>query len=118
MAKAAAQLGDAAFRRMHERLLRAYFAESRDVTDAATLRALWDEADLPAAEFSRSEDPALLQKILEEHAEALDAGATGVPALRMADDDVVIVGAHPRQLYDRWVRRRLAAADPPDEARA
>lgn len=108
-AKAAAQLGNEAFRRVHELLLHAYFAQSRDVTEAQTLRALWREAELPEEEFRRTEDPALLREILREHEEALAAGATGVPAVRLADGDAVIVGAHPLELYRRWVERTRAA---------
>jgi len=46
-AKAAAQLGPAAFRAMHERLLHAYFAENRDITKGETLQPLWAETGLP-----------------------------------------------------------------------
>jgi len=105
VAKAAAELGAPEFRRMHRRLLEAYFAENRDVTDEGTLRELWNEAELPQADFERSEDPALLRATLREHEEALEAGATGVPAVRLADDDVVIVGAQPLALYRKWVER-------------
>jgi predicted DsbA family dithiol-disulfide isomerase len=109
VAKAAARLGDVAFRRMHARLLEAYFAENRDISDAATLEALWLEAELPPAAFGSRDDPALLERILDEHHEALEAGATGVPALRLADNPAIVVGAHPLELYRRWVQRVLAA---------
>lgn len=105
VAKAAAELGGDAFRRVHERLLRAYFHEHRDVSDPATLRALWGEAGLPAAEFARSQQPALLARTLAEHREAVDSGVTGVPAVRLAGNPAVVVGAHPRALYRRWVER-------------
>jgi len=108
VAKAAGALGEAAFRRVHAGLLRAYFFENRDVTDPDTLRAVWREAELPDAEFARSEDPALVERILDEHNEAISMGVTGVPAVRMADDDVAIVGAHPVSLYRRWIDRRRA----------
>jgi predicted DsbA family dithiol-disulfide isomerase len=114
-AKAAAWLGAEPFRRMHERLLRAYFAENRDVSDRDTLRALWGEAGLPEGEFSRVDDPALLCETLQQHREALETGVTGVPAVRLAGNAAVIVGAHPLELYRRWVERvraeREAAAD-------
>jgi predicted DsbA family dithiol-disulfide isomerase len=106
-AKAAAELGEDAFRRMHRRLLHAYFAEGRDVSDPATLRALWGEVGLPDAGFARS------QEILDEHNEALSLGATGVPAVRLGDGDVCIVGAHPVELYRRWVLRTLASRGEP-----
>jgi predicted DsbA family dithiol-disulfide isomerase len=108
VAKAAARLGGHAFRAVHERLLRAYFTESRDITDAATLRTLWREAGLPEREFARSEDPELLRETLRQHAAALRKGVSGVPAVRMAGNDAAIVGAHPLELYRRWVQRTRA----------
>ena len=109
VAKAAARHGEAAFRRMHERLLRAYFSESRDVTDPDTLRELWIDAELPEQAFDRWTDPQLLQEVHEEHREALEVGVTGVPALRMLGIDAVVVGAQPLETYRRWVERFRAA---------
>jgi putative protein-disulfide isomerase len=110
VAKAAARLGDDAFRRIHRRLLHAYFAESRDVSDTGTLRALWGEAGLPAPAFDAHEDPDLLRQTLAEHAEAIEAGVTGVPSVRLVGTDAVITGAHPLALYRRWVERMTERA--------
>jgi predicted DsbA family dithiol-disulfide isomerase len=112
VAKAAATLGAEAFERMHERLLHAYFAENRDVTDRETLRTLWKELELPDEAFARADDPEILRRVLEEYNEALECGAGGVPAVRLEDDDVVITGAHPYELYRRWAERALARAQP------
>ena len=79
-------------------------------------RYLWLEAGLPDAGFAEREDPVLLERILDEHAEALDGGATGVPAVRMQGNDAIVVGAHPLELYRRWVRRTLAAREAGDGA--
>ncbi len=105
VAKAAAELGAESFRRVHERLLRAYFAENRDITAAATLRAIWSEAGLPETEFERSEAPELLEETLRQHAEAVSQGVTGVPASGVAGSGVFVVGAHPADLYRHWIRR-------------
>lgn len=107
-AKAAATLGGDAFRRLHRRLLEAYFEESRDITERATLRALWGEVGLSPAEFERSDDPALRRATLAEHREAVESGVTGVPAVRLAGSDAVIVGAQPYALYRRWYDRTRA----------
>lgn len=113
VAKAAAAVGPEAFRRMHARLLRAYFEENRDISADATLRALWDELGLPPEAFARREDPALLRAVLAEHEEALRFGATGVPALRAADNDTVVTGALPMATYRRFAERlRERAAEP------
>ena len=116
VAKAAAELGEAAFRRIHERLLRAYFAENQDITAAETLERLWLEVGLPQEAFARREDPALLQRILDEHRKVLDGGANGVPATCVQGNDIIIVGAFPVEFYQRWVNRTLAARTEEAEA--
>ncbi|MBW2272634.1 MAG: DsbA family protein [Deltaproteobacteria bacterium] len=110
-AKAAARLGEDAFRRAHEALMRAYFRDNLDISDDATQRALWQELELPAEGLAARDDPAILAEILAEHREALDRGATGVPAIRLEGNDAVIVGAHPMELYRRWVTRTLARSE-------
>ena len=109
VAKAAAALGAGEGRRMRDRLFRAYFAESRDISDRATLRALWSEAELPDDAFANSDDPAHARRVLADHEEAQALGATGVPAVRLADQDFVLVGAQPEAVYLRWLRRALDA---------
>jgi predicted DsbA family dithiol-disulfide isomerase len=104
-AKAAAGLGPEAFRRMHERLLYAYFAENRDITERATLHELWKELQLDERGFERLDDPALLSEVIQQHNEALECGASGVPAVRMQGIDAVIVGAQPLDFYTRWIER-------------
>jgi predicted DsbA family dithiol-disulfide isomerase len=109
VAKAAATLGPEAFQRMHRALLHAYFVESRDISNARTLAALWTEAALPAAELARATDPELLRRVIEEHNEAVELGVGGVPAVRMVGNDVAITGAQPLEVYRRWIRRALDA---------
>ncbi|HZR84233.1 MAG TPA: DsbA family protein [Candidatus Binatia bacterium] len=107
VAKAAGSLGDDAFHRMHDRLLHAYFAESRDVTDPDTLATLWTEAGLPEAEFARVADPEWLRRTIDEHNEAVRLGVNGVPAVRVEGDEAFVTGAYPLDMYRRWVRRLL-----------
>lgn len=107
LAKAAATFGRDAFRRVHEGLLRAYFGESRDISDAGTLREIWLEAGLPEAELQRAEDPAHREATLREHAAAVELGVNGVPAARLADNDAFVLGALPLESYRRWVLRSL-----------
>ena len=106
-AKAAAQLGPAAFRAMHERLLHAYFAENRDITKGETLQALWAEAGLPPDEFARVGDEALLREVVAQHNEAVEIGVSGVPAVMMVGNDVPMMGAMSYDTYRKWVERRL-----------
>jgi len=108
VAKAAAALGAEAFEAVHWRLLHAYFAESRDVTDDETLRAIWKDAGLPDAEFARRDDPALLERVMDEHKTALDADITGVPTVMIEGQDVPLTGALPLETYEKWITRMLA----------
>lgn len=109
-AKAAAALSAGAERALRDRLFRAYFSESRDVSDLDTLRALWVEAGLPAESFVRTADADLEARVRAEHAEALALDATGVPAVRVGGSEFVLLGAQPRETYRRWLRRSLEAA--------
>ena len=110
VAKAAATLGGDAFRRIHRALLEAYFGNSRDVTDTATLRAIWCETGLPEDAFALSAEPRFLEQVLAEHAEAVRMGMNGVPSVHVEGDDAFVTGAYPVEMYRRWVTRRLAAA--------
>lgn len=107
VAKAAFTLGDEAFERVDARLMQAYFGESRDITDPATLRAVWRESGLPEAEFVRSADPVLLRETFAQHDEALEHGVTGVPAMRIEGREGLVVGAQPLATYRRWIERAL-----------
>ncbi|MDJ0867252.1 MAG: DsbA family protein [Myxococcota bacterium] len=108
-AKAAAALGPDAERRMRQRLFGAYFAESRDISSPTTLLALWRELGLPEEAFDRCDDADIKRRVAQEHQEALDLGASGVPAARLADQDFVLMGAQPEETYLRWLRRALDA---------
>src|SRR5262245_45258902 len=107
VAKAAAAFGRDTFERIHERLLRAYFEENLDITDGATLVALWAEVGLPPDEFGRAGDQALVEVIVREHNEGVALGLTGVPAVQMAGNDVPLPGALPYDSYRRWVEGAL-----------
>ena len=93
---------------MHRRLLRAYFKENRDVSDRATLEALWNELELPAEGFAEVDDPQLQALVIEEHNEAIACGASGVPAVRLDGIEAVVTGAQPIATCRRWVERMLA----------
>jgi predicted DsbA family dithiol-disulfide isomerase len=108
VAKAAAALGPDAFAAVHERLLRAYFEESRDVSDVDTLRAIWRDAGLADAAFADCFDERHVQQTLEQHNEAVSLGITGVPAVRVAGTDAFVLGAQPLATYRRWFERLRA----------
>lgn len=108
VAKAAATLGDEAFHAMHERLLKAYFAENRDITNAKTLIALWQELGLPQETFDRATDRDIVEAVIREHNEAVELGVNGVPAVRIEGNDAAAVGAQPLDVYRRWFQKMVA----------
>jgi len=108
VAKAAARQGRAAFDAVHGRLLAAYFGESRDITDAATLRAIWQEAGLAPAAFEASAEAALADEVRGEHRAALEQGISGVPALAVAGREGWVLGAQPLVVLRRWIGRLRA----------
>lgn len=112
VAKAAAALGRDEFERVHRALLRAYFEDNRDISSAKTLYAIWLEQGLPESGLARLDDPALLKQVLDEHNEAVELGVGGVPAVQMEGIDAAITGAHPTELYRRWIQKRLAEQSP------
>jgi predicted DsbA family dithiol-disulfide isomerase len=107
VAKAAARVSPAAFKKMHTRLMTAYFAENRDISSFEVLRGLWDAEGLPADAFEFAQSDEIESLIFREFEEARQLGATGVPAIRRTDNEAVIVGAHPESLYRRWIERSL-----------
>jgi len=111
VARAAAAVDRAAFDSMHERLFYAYFAENRDITERATLRALWSELGLPEDRFELGDDPLLREAVLADHREAIELGVHGVPSVRIEPNLVATVGAHSLDQYRRWFLKQLAALD-------
>ena len=106
-AKAAAALGDESFRRIHDRLLRAYFVESRDISARGTLAALWRDCGLPEAGFDRAFAAETQAAVVAEHQDAVERGVTGVPAVMMVGNYVPTLGALPYETYRRWIARAL-----------
>jgi predicted DsbA family dithiol-disulfide isomerase len=94
-----------------QRLFEAYFAENLDITDLETMKAIWSECGLAPEDFQHTGDEDLLQQVLEEHREAMKFGVNGVPAIMLEGNDVPITGAHPRELYRRWIDRSIAAQE-------
>ena len=107
VAKAAADLSDEAFQRIHDALLKAYFTDNRDISSEATLKLIWEECGLNTDEFDRSNNPAYLKATIDQHNEALNCGANGAPAFRLSHINAAIVGAHPVGTLSRWIKRSL-----------
>jgi len=106
-AKAAETISSAGAKTLHDNLLSAYFSQSRDISSHEVLSDLWAQAGLPAETFPELNNPALIEAIQSEHAEALALGLTGVPAARLAKNPAFVTGALPYAMYRRWVERHL-----------
>jgi predicted DsbA family dithiol-disulfide isomerase len=107
-AKAAGRISKQAFRAMHERLMVAYFSENRDISDSQELQRLWLELDLAPGAFDEMGSPEIEAEVFREYDEARELGASGVPGLRRADNEIIIVGAQPEAIYRRWIEKSLA----------
>ena len=107
-------------RRVRARCTRACCAPTsrRAATSAArddAARALGRARPRPTRLRARLDDPALLRETLAEHDEALDAGATGVPAAMLAGHDAVLrrraaarrrIGAGSKACALGWLMKR------------
>ena len=80
------------------------------------LRAIWQDAGLEANDFDRRDDEQLLRQIIQEHQEAIEQGASGVPAVRAADQFGVLTGAQPLEVYRSWFARLQSEKGGLDEA--
>jgi len=113
-ARAAARYGRTKFRSFQRELFTSYFSRCMDISSEDILSECWKAADLPGDGFSEMKAPALVQEVLDDHREALECGATGVPGVRLRDNPAIVIGAQPVELYRRWIERRFARAERTD----
>ena len=101
--KAAARLGG--FDRFHLALMDAYFWDNRNVADPSVLIDIAKACDLDPIEFSvLLQDESLLQLVIDEHNEAVEAGITGVPTV-VAPGGFQIPGAQDLAFYRHLVQK-------------
>ena len=93
---------------MHERMMTAYFSENRDISSLPESRGLWIEVGLPEQAFESMQAPEIEALVRREFEEAQGLSATGVPGLRRADNEIIITGAQPEEVYRRWFEKSLA----------
>jgi predicted DsbA family dithiol-disulfide isomerase len=86
---------------VHDRLMDAYWAEARNIGDPAELRALVVEAGLDGSEVDEVlAGDAYGDRVAASTAQALQTGATGVPAF-LFDHRLLVLGAQPREVFER-----------------
>jgi predicted DsbA family dithiol-disulfide isomerase len=101
--KAAARLGR--FDRFHLAVMDAYFWDNRNVSDPSVLIDVARACGLDPIEFSVSlQDESLLQLVIDEHNEAVEAGITGVPTV-VAPGGFQVPGAQDLAFYRHLVQK-------------
>jgi predicted DsbA family dithiol-disulfide isomerase len=86
---------------LHRRLMTAYWAEDRDISDPEVLADESAQAGLDRDEVRDAASTHPYQQRIEASTQAvLQAGATGVPAFAV-DDRVLIPGAQPHSLFEK-----------------
>jgi predicted DsbA family dithiol-disulfide isomerase len=90
---------------LHRRLMTAYWAEDRDISDPEVLADEGAQAGLDPDEVRDAATTHPFQQRIDASTQAvLEAGATGVPAFAV-DDRVLIPGAQPHSLFERVMDR-------------
>lgn len=94
-----------AFDALHPRLFDAYWARGRDIGDEAVLVEEGTAVGLQEHEIiEATQDPARLKRIQEQTEEALELGASGVPAW-LIDGRLLVPGAQPHELFEQALGR-------------
>ncbi len=95
---------------VHDRLMDAYWAESRNIGEPDVLRELAGELELPADDVERVvSGDAYAERVEVSTAQAAALGITGIPAF-LLDQRLLVLGAQPRDVFERAFERLPASA--------
>jgi len=98
---------DPGWEALHDRLFRAYWAETADIEDATVLAALATDAGIDAdAAAAALASGAGMGAVHDSKAEAMDLGIGATPGWHFGDG-IVFTGVHPDEVMDRIVRRAM-----------
>lgn len=90
---------------LHPRLFDAYWARGRDLGGEQVLIEEGGAVGLDREEIVDALfDPAYLERVLSQTREALELGASGVPAW-VIDERVLVPGAQPHEVFERVLER-------------
>ncbi len=100
------------------RIFAAYWAEGRDISDAAVLRALCEETGVDPALVERTGEPAVKQALIDETAAARAAGVFGAPTAIVHDlrGPMLFWGQDRLELVDAALRGWRPAAETHERA--
>ena len=86
---------------VHERLMRAYWSEGRDIGDEDVLLDLVEEAGLdPEEARAAMTDDAYVERVLASTREANMHGINAIPAF-VLDRRLLVLGAHPHEAFEQ-----------------
>lgn len=103
--------GEAVADDFHHRVFNAYFNENRTISDVDVLAAIASEAGLDANDFTSdfAEQRSTLEaQVYNDHNEAVQLGATGVPAT-ILDNQIAISGAQETAVFADAIDGLLAS---------
>jgi predicted DsbA family dithiol-disulfide isomerase len=90
---------------LHPRLFDAYWVRGLDIGDERVLAGEGTAVGLDEGEIAAAiDDPAYLERVLNQTREAIELGAGGVPAW-VIDERVLVPGAQPHDVFTRVMER-------------
>ena len=107
--KAMAEFAAEAEPAFHRRLMDAYFAENRTISDPNVLTELAAECGVdpgPFIAYVVEHQQRLVQAVIDDHNAAIEHGVSGVPTI-LLDDVLPIQGAQDYDAYVHWIQRLL-----------
>jgi predicted DsbA family dithiol-disulfide isomerase len=95
---------------LHDRLMRAYWEEGRDIGDGAELLTLALEVGLDEDEAAGViASDAFRERVVASTAQAQSIGVTGVPGF-LLDRRLLVLGAQPRPIFEQALERLTGKA--------
>jgi predicted DsbA family dithiol-disulfide isomerase len=95
---------------VHDRLMKGYWEEARNIGDPEVLRALANDAGLDEADVDEVlGGDAYRDRVLSSTAQAQSVGITGIPAF-LLDRKLLLLGAQPREVFQRAFAQLRAEA--------
>jgi predicted DsbA family dithiol-disulfide isomerase len=85
---------------LHDRLMDAYWSESRNIGDADVLRGLAAEVGLDGALDELIGNDTYLDRVAASTEQAHSIGINGIPAF-LLDERLLVLGAQPREVFEQ-----------------
>lgn len=93
----------------HHRLLEAYFADNRTISEWSVLAEVAGESGVDRDEFmalTAERERGLVDEVIDEHNSAIQQGVTAVPTM-VIDEVLPVQGAQEVDTISRWIERLI-----------